>query len=159
MSMVYFAADLHLGHKNVHKFRKQFSSAEEHDAVVRENFEKVLTKRDKLFLLGDIAFNRESLEWVSSLRCTKVLVCGNHDTQGDITMKDVVRCYDEVYSLTTYKGYWLTHCPIHVDEIRGRKGVIYGHTHNHKIDHILYHCVSLEHTDMKPVLFDNIFKR
>lgn len=74
MSHVYMAADLHLGHKNIHNFRTQFASAEEHDATVKENFESFLTKKDKLFLLGDIAFTRDALEWVKSLPCGKVLI-------------------------------------------------------------------------------------
>lgn len=159
MSHVYMAADLHLGHKNIHNFRTQFASAEEHDATVKENFESILTKKDKLFLLGDIAFTRDALEWVKSLPCNKVLICGNHDTDRDVTMKELADVYDEIHSLYVYKGWWLSHCPIHPAEVRGKNGVIYGHCHNKPVADNNMICVSLEHTDMKPIKFSEVILR
>jgi len=49
MANVWMCADLHLGHKNIYKFRTQFESEEHHRNTVKENYHKVVTKRDKVF--------------------------------------------------------------------------------------------------------------
>lgn len=161
MSRVYFAADLHIGHKNIANFRTQFSSAEEHDEVVMDNILSTVTKRDKLYLLGDIAFTDESLDRIDSIPCQKVLILGNHDTELNrgITFQKIVDTYDEIHSLSIYKGYWLTHCPIHPQEIRKKRGVIYGHTHSHFIDDTQYQCVSLEHINYRPIVWSELEER
>ena len=159
MSNVYFAADLHIGHKNIANFRTQFSSQEEHDAVVMDNLLSTVTKRDKLYLLGDIAFTFDALELIKKIPCQKVLVCGNHDLERGITMKHLVDVYDEVTCLAKYKHYWLSHCPIHPMEMRGRKGNIHGHLHYAKVPDDQYFCVSLEHTGYKPITFDEVLER
>jgi calcineurin-like phosphoesterase family protein len=45
----------------------------------------------------------------------------------------------------------LSHIPIHPDCL-GRFGTnIHGHLHQNKLDDTRYKCVSLEHTDYKPI--------
>lgn len=159
MSRVYFAADLHIGHKNIANFRTQFSSAEEHDAVIMDNILSTVTKRDKLYLLGDIAFTDAALDKIAEIPCRKVLIMGNHDTSDGASIQKVVDTYDEIHSLSIYKDYWLTHCPIHPQEIRKKKGVIYGHTHNFSIDDPRYKCVSLEHINYRPIVWSELEER
>lgn len=160
MSQVYFAGDLHLDHKNICNFRPQFNTMEEHNQIVMDNILSTVTKRDKLYLMGDIAFSLDALELIKSIPCQKVLVCGNHEINQNITMKHLVDVYDSIHALTQYKGYWLTHCPIHPQEIRGRKGVIHGHMHYKSIDNDgRYVCVSLEQTDYKPIKFEEVAER
>lgn len=73
----------------------------------------------------------DSLEFISGLRAKKILICGNHDLDRQVNkMSDLVEVYDDVYSLHKYKGYWLSHAPIHPDELRGKNN-IHGHTHRH----------------------------
>ena len=161
MSKVYFAADLHIGHKNIANFRTQFSSAEEHDDVVMDNILSTVAKRDKLYLLGDIAFSDAALDKIAMIPCQKVLILGNHDTEKKrgITFQKVVDTYDEIHSLAIYKGYWITHCPIHPEEIRSKKGVVHGHTHSYYVDDPRYQCVSLEHIDNRPILWEDVVQR
>lgn len=61
MSAVYFLSDLHLGHKNICKFRTGFNSVEEHNALIKENYHKRVTKRDTVYFLGDVAFDEDHL--------------------------------------------------------------------------------------------------
>jgi len=130
MGNVYFMADLHLGHKNIHKFRECFETAEENDHVIKENYHKVVTKRDKVFFLGDVCFNKDKLNDLKSWHAErKVLVLGNHDTEGQIKMTDLIEVFDEIYSLVRYKNCWLSHAPIHPDELRGKRNV-----HGHCVD-------------------------
>lgn len=160
MSNIYVAGDLHLGHKNICKFRTNFSTAEEHDATVLHNILSTCRKRDTLILLGDCFFTKESLnhlrhinKYVGSVK----LVLGNHDTDNDERKQNIRDIVNEqlvsgVYGLLSYKGVWLSHAPIHPDELRGRNNV-HGHTHAYKIKDDRYRCVSLEQIDYKPLLF------
>ena len=93
MSNVWFIGDIHGGHKNVYKFRKQFQSEEDHFQHVKTNFHKVVKKRDKVFFMGDTAFTLERLQDISTWVCgRKVLICGNH-------------CHTEDTELLTSEGF------------------------------------------------------
>ena len=83
----------------------------------------------KYFLWGDIAFSFEALQEISTWAGhQKILICGNHDLDR-IGMKTVSQYYDEVYSLLKYKEFWLSNCPIHPDELRGKFNI-----HGHCVD-------------------------
>lgn len=155
MSKVYFTADLHLGHKNIHKFRTQFSSAEEHDAIVYENILRTVTKRDTLWILGDAAFTKDSLAKIKALPCNVNLVLGNHDVnERGIVITNLAGVYNKIASLIRYKNCWLSHCPIHPQEFRGRRANIHGHLHSKLVEENYgqkYVNVCLEHWDYKPV--------
>ena len=45
---VFNTGDLHLGHKVITKYRDNFSSIEEHDAVILDNFAKLSKKDEKI---------------------------------------------------------------------------------------------------------------
>lgn len=157
MAKVYFIGDLHAGHKNVHKFRSQFNSEEEHFQAMKENYHSVVTKRDKVYFMGDAVFTLERLIDVASWNGTKVLICGNHDLD-NIDMKTLSMYFDEVHAFCRYKEFWLSHCPIHPDELRGRKN-IHGHTHNFNIDDARYFNTSLENIDFKPISLEEVKTR
>ena len=158
MSNVWFTSDLHLGHKNIHKFRTQFESEEHHREVIKENYHKVVTKRDKVFFLGDVAFTQECLEdvgtWVGE---RKVLIVGNHCVD-NIPMSEIVKHFDEVYSLLKYKEYWLSHAPIHPNELRGKYN-LHGHVHYASLDDPRYLNCCLENTDYAPIDLNEVRSR
>ena len=159
MANVYFMSDAHLDHKNICNFRTQFSSVEEHNALIKENYHKVVTKRDVVFMLGDMCFSKEMLcevkSWVAE---KKILICGNHDLERGITMQDLCNTYDAIYSLHKYKGMWLSHAPIHPQELRGKFNV-HGHMHFDKIDDPKYLNVCMEHTDFSPIDLNEVRRR
>jgi calcineurin-like phosphoesterase family protein len=158
MANVWFIGDLHGGHKNVHRFRNKFSSEEEHYETVKSNFNSVVTKRDKVFFMGDAFFTKERLEDLKNWNgAIKVLICGNHDTDS-LTMKELCEHFDEVYSFYKWHEFWLSHCPIHPDELRG-KTCIHGHIHDHMIDDPRYFNTCLEHHNFFPVDLNTIRKR
>jgi calcineurin-like phosphoesterase family protein len=163
-------SDLHLGHKNIAKFRKQFKTAEEHHETVFESLATNIKKRDSLILLGDIAFDKYWLGKVASIKCEKkLLICGNHDTENGIKMRDLVKAYDDVMALHSRRGYWFCHCPIHPQEFRGKKGNIHGHLHHKEVGEYMlsidgryfnrdsrYLNVCVEHTGYAPISFAEI---
>ena len=158
MSAVYFLSDLHLGHKNICKFRTEFTSVEEHNAIIKENYHKRVTKRDTVYFLGDVAFDAESLADVKTWAgARKILIAGNHCLD-HATMKELVEVYDEVYSLKKYKEFWLSHAPIHPDELRGKINM-HGHTHYHNIDDNRYVNVSMEQINYTPIELHEIRRK
>lgn len=158
MANVWFTSDLHLGHKNIHKFRTQFESEEHHRAIVKENYHKVVTKRDKVFFLGDIAFTKETLEDVGKWTAErKVLIVGNHCLDS-VPMTEVVKHFDEVYSLLKYKMFWLSHAPIHPQELRGKFN-LHGHVHYQSVPDERYLNCCLENTEFSPIDLNEVKRR
>lgn len=156
MAIPYFYSDLHGGHKNIHKFRKDlgFTCEQDHWEFCEERFKKKVKKRDVVFCLGDMCFTLERLNQFSTWPGRKILICGNHDTD-NISMRDIVKCYDEVHSLLKYKGFWLSHCPIHPDELRGKFN-IHGHVHNHTLPDKRYFNSCLENINYEPISLDEV---
>lgn len=155
MSRVWFTSDLHFGHKGVHNFRKQFSSDVEHNEVLVDNICSKLHKRDTLWILGDICFTYDSLRYLEQIaRCCAVLrlVPGNHD----IDNRHYAHIAQHIMAFTVYKGAWISHCPIHPQEMRNRYANVHGHLHSKVIDDPRYYNVCPEHHDFHPIQFLDI---
>ncbi|UJQ87174.1 phosphoesterase [Arthrobacter phage BaileyBlu] len=80
MSTSYFHSDWHLNHDFVAGTRG-FDSAEEHDEWLIDQINSRVTKRDHLWVLGDVFMGSVSagLDKVSRIQGVKHLVLGNHD--------------------------------------------------------------------------------
>ena len=79
---VFFTSDTHFGHSNIIKFsHRPFSSIEEHDETLIENWNKVVPKKGIVYHLGDVGWgNHDYLRDVlNRLNGRIVLVIGNHD--------------------------------------------------------------------------------
>ena len=154
MANVWFISDIHGGHKNICKYR-EFNSEEEHFNIIKDNYHAVVTKRDKVFFLGDIAFTQERLEdiggWVGE---QKVLILGNHDTDS-IHIRQIINHFDSVYSLLRYKEFWISHAPLHEQELRGKVN-LHGHVHNATIQDSRYFNCCLENTNYSPISLQGI---
>lgn len=128
---VFFTSDPHLGHKAIAKYRSFVRSTEHNTELFVNDWNKTICKNDLVYMLGDVAFDNESLKLIGSLRGQKILVKGNHDdyvltrAQGEV--------FEEIHGMISYKKTWLTHCPIHPHELRGRKLNVHGHVHNKSI--------------------------
>ena len=90
----------------------------------------IVTKRDKLFLLGDTAFTQEGFDALREINGSKTLIRGNHDDK--FSTEQWLEIFDSVEGIVKYKGFWLTHAPIHPLELRGKRN-IHGHVHQHSI--------------------------
>lgn len=152
MTQVLITSDWHLGHKNICKFRTAFSSQDQHEELVLKLYRQYVTKRDTVWFLGDIIFHPDYLQVVKDLPGTKKLVLGNHDIADTSSLCLV---FDEVHGFVKYKHTWLSHAPIHPDELRGKCN-IHGHTHNHIVNDPRYYNVCLEHTNYAPKPYQNI---
>lgn len=137
MSRVFLISDLHFGHKRICEFGGQTGvnyrtgdTWQENMHTIIENWNSVVTKRDIVFVLGDVAFNQEGYDAVGELNGRKKLIRGNHDNY--FSTEEWLKHFETVEGIVGYKGYWLTHAPIHPNELRGKKN-IHGHLHQHSI--------------------------
>ena len=137
---VYFIGDLHFGHKNIQKFRHFVESPEHNEDLISNYWKEKITKKDVVYLMGDVAFTEEGLRKVHSLPGRKILVRGNHDL---LPTKYLVNVFEDIYGIVKYKEFWLSHAPIHPDELRGKVN-IHGHVHYQTIPDVRYFNTSVE---------------
>ena len=127
---IWFCSDLHFGHRHIEKFRKHVSSEEDNRTKIKDDWNTHVTKRDIVYVLGDACFTRETLEDFKELPGKKYLIRGNHDVLDTSTY---LKVFESVYGLYKYKGFWLSHAPIHPNELRGKIN-LHGHVHYATID-------------------------
>ena len=125
---VYFTSDPHLGHKNISKFCPWVESTKQRNDMFFEQWQKTIKKRDIVYMLGDVAFDIESLQDLSKLPGRKILIKGNHDDYLHTLCQAQV--FEQIHGIISYKGFWLSHAPIHPQEMRKRTANIHGHTHD-----------------------------
>ena len=129
----YVLADLHLGHKNIYKFRTQpdgtrFLNGKEHDEYVMDMWSDCLPKNCLVYVLGDICFNQEGLKKFKRLHGTKHIVLGNHD----IPIQNFLPfCHVVPMVSKTILGVHciMTHIPIHFTQLERWTFNIHGHIH------------------------------
>ncbi len=128
----FFIADLHLGHKNILKFTQGLragNTIEEHNEWIVSQINSVVKKKDQLYILGDVAFGAENLEYLKRINGQKFLILGNHD-RGEI---DIYKPYfQNIYGMKKFRGFWLTHAPMHPMGTR-KLFNIHGHSHQHLV--------------------------
>lgn len=164
MTTVYLMSDLHLGHKNISGFRKlrcflsgrYYTSEEQHELQLESVAS--LKKRDLLILLGDCCFNEYWANRLAATQCRKYLVGGNHDI--NLNNKAMLKCFEKTFGFTCRHKHWLSHAPIHPQEMRSRTGNIHGHTHYNLVldskgkPDSRYINVCCEYTGQSPISWD-----
>lgn len=133
MSTLFFISDLHLGHKSAIVWSKDYregSTIEEHDQILIDKINSIVHKRDTLYILGDVTFKDNKLHMLHQLACRDLrLVRGNHDV---LPLTEYLKYFKEVYGIHKKHNMWLTHAPIHPQELRECINV-HGHTHSNNI--------------------------
>lgn len=164
----YVISDLHLGHKAILQYRTQFATLDDmHDTIIN-NWNNIVTPQDKVYILGDVAWNKQSLVLLDSMNGKKVLIKGNHDI---LPLKEYVKYFDDIRGAMEYKGCILTHIPVHDSQLNRFKLNIHGHLHdqlielspedqscNYSVYDDRYFNVCCEQINYTPVLLDEICK-
>ena len=170
MNKIYVAADLHLGHKKLIEFeplRSHFGTIEEHDETIIDNWNKIVNKKDTAYILGDVFFGHDGIEKIKRLNGYKHLVMGNHD-QYPIELYQQV--FNEIRGSMVVKNCILTHIPVHPQCVDRWDYNIHGHLYGKALPKSIiigsntaeisyyskYICVSMEQTDLKPTLIDEL---
>ncbi len=157
MGAVHFISDPHFGHHKVLKFENYYRSKvmggittiEEHDTLICKNWHDKVSKKDKVFVLGDLGFGWRIMKDLPGM---KVLLLGNHDED---KARNYLEVFDDIIGPLHYKGFWLSHHPIHVDELYDRPN-IHGHTHSKGIADPMYINMSIEMNAGVPVNFQDV---
>ncbi len=158
---IHLASDPHFGHKNILEFGGRevlgATTSEEHDeALVQAWNKKVTKKRSRVYLLGDIGFTLEALQQVGRLHGEIFIILGNHDTlwkpedlPGNAQIMNT--------SLFRYKRMWLSHCPIHPQEMRRCYCNVHGHVHMKSVPDPRYFNVCMDQLpDCAPISLDEL---
>jgi calcineurin-like phosphoesterase family protein len=182
MPSVFLVSDTHFGHAGVCKFTcadgvtkiRPWTDPEEMDEAMVKMWNETVKPTDKVYHLGDVVINRKSLKIMHRLNGDKVLIRGNHDIFRDEEYREHFR---EIRAYHVMNGMILSHIPLHEASL-GRFGVnIHGHLHTNRVmkprgidaktgatlygDDIdpRYHCVCVEQTDFRPILFEDVIQR
>ena len=181
MSNIWITSDTHFSHANILKFRDSegnlirgalFSSVEEMDDIMIENWNRVVKPGDKVYHLGDVYMGgKENFDklW-SRLNGSKRLIVGNHDdikffTKGNYFAKiSMLRMFPEF-------GLMLSHVPLHEQSLnlypkkddvltwdQSPKALlnIHGHVHQNPSPPGPYRCVCVEQINYTPINIEEL---
>lgn len=161
-------SDTHFGHANMIKFepeaRGHYKDIQEHDLDLLARWNSVVRPEDTVWHLGDVYFQR-GWEVLPHLNGRKKLVLGNHDAGKEEVL---MRHFYKIFGVANYGDCILSHVPVHPYQLVKRyKKNIHGHMHSKRVMHEgegecivdeRYVCVSAEHTDLKPVLLQQVIQ-
>ena len=135
--MVYFTADLHIGHANILKHtNRPFASVDEMNKAICDNWNRRVNRNDTVFILGDFFFRNTvpANEYLQRLKGKKHLIIGNHD-KGWMKKADLDRFFLSVQHFAELSDgnhkLVLCHYPLMTwnGASRGRY-LIHGHIHD-----------------------------
>lgn len=189
MANRFLISDTHFGHTNTwEKFTladgsplRPFTSTEEMDETMVDNWNRVVRPQDTVYHLGDVVIARRHLETVKRLNGRKILIRGNHDIFKD---KDYYEAgFEQIHGVRVFVDQFiLSHIPLHPDCVGERfKRNVHGHLHGNRITRDIicradprtiehefytvrtevdprYLCVCVEQTNFTPVSFDDVMK-
>jgi calcineurin-like phosphoesterase family protein len=181
MPSVFLVSDTHFGHAGVCRFTRDdgeklrpWTDPDEMDEEMVKRWNETVKPTDKVYHLGDVVINRKALNIMHRLNGDKVLIRGNHDIFRDDEYREHFR---ELRAYHVMNGMILSHIPLHEASL-GRFGVnIHGHLHANRVmkargahadtgeviysNYIdpRYHCVCVEQTDFRPILFEDVIQR
>lgn len=123
--MIYFTADLHLGHNNILKYaNRPFETIEEMDGTIIDNINNTVKEDDTLFIVGD--FSWKPKKYLDQLKCKVFLITGNHDRTIDV--EKVFKEWDSFLIMKIGRFYCiLNHLPNYYQ--KHFDFVICGHVH------------------------------
>lgn len=157
MGRIFVTADTHFGHRRILDFEsgRKFASIEEHDREIIARWNATVRKDDTVWHLGDVYFGGKDAHGVlGELNGIKRLVLGNHDVY---PLECYQRYFTKIFGAATLRGCVLTHVPVHPQQLEHRfRANIHGHMHSFTLKDPRYTCVSLEQTDLKPILLESI---
>ena len=136
MSTVRFIGCLHLGHKWM-AVHRGFGDDFYHDEHLIDYWNRNVNKKDLTYILGDITMETDEYYYqLDRLNGRKIVVLGNHDLPKHT--RKLLDYVESVAGMIDYKGFCLTHCPIHPAEISFYRGNIHAHIHENKLDEVNY---------------------
>ena len=169
--MIWLTSDLHFCHDQGFIYEPRgFNNIGDMNQTIVNNWNKVVTPEDDVYLLGDVMLNNneEGIKLLKQLKGNIHIVLGNHDTDARIelykTCKNIVEI--ELAFRFKYNGYhfFLPHYPcftgnLSKESLKQCTCNLFGHTHQHTNFYqdipFMYH-VGVDSHNCTPVLIDDI---
>lgn len=158
----FLIADTHFGHANILTFKRNnglplrdFPNIDEHDELLMDNWNSVVSANDKVYHLGDVGFKSFSkLGYIlERLNGTKVLIKGNHD---GFKLSQYQQYFKDIRGTHQLDKFILSHIPIHPESLSRWRGNIHGHVHDNTLSDTKYINVSVENINFTPIDFEEI---
>lgn len=137
MSETYVISDTHFGHENSLNFiradgkpLRPFSSVEEMDSVLIDNWNSVVKPEDKVIHCGDVVINKKHLTTLSKLNGKKKLIMGNHD---ESKASVLLEYFYDVKAYRVFDTCVFSHIPIHPMQGSRFSANIHGHLHSNYV--------------------------
>ena len=174
MPAVFLVSDTHFGHAGVCRFLRDdgtklrpWDNPDDMDEEMVRRWNETVRPKDKVYHLGDVVINRRALKTLARLNGDKVLIKGNHDI---FRMDEYTPYFRDIRGYHVMNGMILSHIPVHEESLARFGTNIHGHLHYNRVKvysideekHVVdprYHCVCVEHTDFRPILFEEVIKR
>lgn len=165
---IWFISDTHFNHNNCLLWETgsrgdRFSSVEEMNETIIENWNSVVKKGDKVYHLGDVFFGPK--DWFSKnwprLNGSKNLIVGNHD---DIKYLSAGGFFKKVYMWRVWddKPIIFSHVPLNIESLNRRKWDnsevinVHGHTHEKGSPEGPYRSVCVDVNNYTPVHLEEL---
>lgn len=163
MAETFIISDTHWGHANSLTFKRSdgsplrnFSSVEEMDEHMIQQWNSVVRPEDKVIHLGDVVINKKFLHLVGRLNGKKKLILGNHDI---FPSELYAQYFYEQKAYRVFDKHIMSHIPVHRESIGRFVANVHGHLHSNqvldakgKIDpHYICMSVEQEHVNYTPV--------
>lgn len=186
MTNKWYISDTHFNHANILTFRHGdngplirpgFSSVEDMNETMIDNWNRVVKPGDKVYHLGDVAFGdvQDFHNIMRRLNGRKTLIMGNHDKFDTL---DYAMHFKSICSWKPFKDkkskpkadkfipFICCHYVLHQDNLYGRDGVVFnvhGHIHEREVmqnrGNVIdpaYINVCVEKRNYTPVHFDEL---
>ncbi len=154
MSKKFVYADPHFSHANIIKYEaRPFANADEMNETIINNHNKVISKKDKVFILGDFALTskEKTAEIINRLNGYKILVMGNHDRGRSISFWREIG-FNEVskYPIIVNSFFIFSHEPVGMSQFMPYLNV-HGHIHGNDLNSKKHYNVSLDVINFEPI--------
>ena len=169
MPSVFLTSDTHFGHAGVCRFTcddgvtkiRPWTDPNEMDEEMVKRWNDTVKPNDKVYHLGDVVINRRCLSILHRLNGDKVLIKGNHDI---FKLSDYTPHFRDIRGYHVMNNMILSHVPVHPESAGRFRANIHGHLHQRRVmkDGVVdpfYFNVSVEQTDFKPILFEDVLKK
>jgi calcineurin-like phosphoesterase family protein len=158
----FFISDTHFGHKNIIKLAdRPFSSVEEMDNKMVENWNDTVDEWDDVWFLGDFCWEKDSgLKIFNTLKGRKHLIYGNHEKPA-LTFSWYSKQSDYIGFIEDVR-FHLYHYPIHEWDGFYRNTIhLHGHVHGNQkyAGSKNMMNVSVENIGYTPISLDEVLAR
>lgn len=174
---IWLISDTHFGHANILYFQdkegkfirgSRFSSVDEMDETMVENWNKTVKPGDLVYHLGDVFMGSKEnfLKLWKGLNGSKRLILGNHDDAKFFIKNELVTKVVVWRELHEY-GLLLSHIPLDPTQLfRHRHNIyseekemllnVHGHIHQNPSPTEHHRCVCVEHIDYTPIHIEEL---